>query len=193
MDGNNGVKVSKAIFKKQLSKGRIGEAWFLDMARQHWDEVYDYTNFDMWKETQKMGIDFGFKNKNWSNEITTDVKSNLYYSEYQNDWEFGIEYLKWHHSKKNEHKREEEDGWVQDSKSDRIYHTEVTDGFATGRYVYYDLHEMRNFIYREWDKSEDSWIRKLSYISGKMGDYTQIIPVRMSEEKFKPYIRKWEI
>ena len=63
MDGNNGVKVSKAIFKKQLSKGRIGEAWFLDMARQHWDEVYDYTNFDMWKETQKMGIDFGFKNK----------------------------------------------------------------------------------------------------------------------------------
>ena len=37
----------------------------------------------VWKETQKMGIDFGFKNKNWSNEITTDVKSNLYYSEYQ--------------------------------------------------------------------------------------------------------------
>jgi len=190
---NSGEQMGKAIFEKQLSKGKIGEAWFRTMADQHWDEYYDYTNYKLWENTQKMGIDFGFKNNSWPNEITADVKSNLYYNEYRNDWEFGIEYSKWHHSKKDEHKREAEDGWIQDSRSDRIYHTEVTDGVATGRYVYYDLHEMRNFIYREYDRPKNNWIQDLKYVSGKMGDYTEIIPVRKSDERFNSYIRKWEI
>ena len=193
MVGNNGVKMSKAIFTKQLSKGRIGEAWFLDMARQHWDIVEDYTDYEKYKDKQESGIDFGFKNEDWDDMMYTDVKSNLKFSNYSKEWEFGIEYKKWHFSKIEEHGREEEDGWIHDSLSDRIYHMEVNKGIASGRYVYYDLREMRSFIYREWDKSEDSWIRKLSYISGEMGDYTQIIPIRKSDKRFAPFIRKWEI
>ena len=101
--------------------------------------------------------------------------------------------MSWKSAKKDEHNREEEDGWIQDSKSDRIYHTEVKDGVATGRYVYYDLQEMRNFIYREYDRPKNNCIQDLKYVSGKMGDYTEIIPVRKSDERFNSYIRKWEI
>jgi hypothetical protein len=190
--------VSREIFNKQLSKGRIGESWFLDMAKEHWDEVYDYTNFALWEQTQKSGIDFGFKNREWSSEIYTDVKSNLYYNQYKNDWEFGIEYSKWSSLHKKYHGREEEKGWIQDSKSNRIYHTEVLgskeDGyFSEGRYVYYDLDEMRSFIYREWDRPKNNWIQSLSYIGTKWSDYSCIIPVRMSDERFNKCIKKWEI
>ena len=32
---NSGEQMGKAIFEKQLSKGKIGEAWFRTMADQH--------------------------------------------------------------------------------------------------------------------------------------------------------------
>ena len=70
------------LFSAQLRKGKEGEDAFRIMANKHFDEVNDYTNYEMWKDIQSKGIDFGFKMNHWPNEITCDVKTNLYY---QND------------------------------------------------------------------------------------------------------------
>jgi hypothetical protein len=112
--------MSRTLFGKQLTKGKAGEVGFGEMGRSHWDEVYDYTDHTMWKEVQEKGIDFGFKNKVWSSEITVDVKSNFYYSEYNKGFQFDIEYSKWHPSKFHLHNRKEEVGWIQDSQANWI-------------------------------------------------------------------------
>ena len=192
---DNGVRMSRTIFRKQLTKGKAGELGFSEMGRSHWDEVYDYTDHTMWKEVQEKGIDFGFKNKVWSSEITVDVKSNFYYSEYNKGFQFDIEYSKWHPSKFHLHNRKEEVGWIQDSQANRIYHMEIVKEnnkwVATESYVYYDLDEMRSFIYREWDRPNyTNWIKKIAYIGTDQSDYTHLIPVRLNDERFKHLIRK---
>ena len=192
---DNGVKMSKQLFKKQLNKGRVCEIGFHQMAISHWDEVYDYTNYDMWKDVQGKGIDFGFKNKAWPSEITVDVKANFYFSEYNQGIQFDIEYSKWHPSKFHLHNREEEVGWIQDSQANRIYHMEKikknNKWITTGNYTYYDLDEMRSFIYREWDRPDYSnWIKKIAYIGTEQSDYAHLIPVRLDDERFKHLIRK---
>jgi hypothetical protein len=187
--------MSKALFVKQLTKGKAGELAFREMAQSQWDEVYDYTNYEMWKDVQGKGIDYGFKNKSWSSEITTDVKSNFCYNKYNNCYQFDLEYTKWHPAKFSEHGREEELGWIQDSQSNRIYHMEIIQEnnkwIATGSYVYYDLYEMRSFIYREWDRPEhNNWIQKIAYIGTKQSDYAHLIPVKLDDKRFKHLIRK---
>ena len=187
--------MSKTLFKKQFTKGKAGELAFREMAHSQWDEVYDYTDYNMWKDIQGKGIDFGFKNRSWSSEITTDVKSNLWYNQYNNSYQFDIEYLKWHPDEFSKHGRKKELGWLQDSISNRIYHMEILREFGkwlgTGNYAYYDLEEMRSFIYREWDRPEhNNWIKKIAYIGTKESDYAYLIPVRLNDERFKHLIRK---
>ena len=187
--------MSNVLFVKQLTKGKVGEKAFGKMANSQWDEVYDYTNYEMWEAVQGKGIDFGFKNKGWPNEITTDVKSNFYYSEYNKCYQFDLEYSKWHPSKFNLHNREEQVGWIQDSQANRIYHMEIVKvnnkWIATGSYTYYDLDEMRSFIYREWDRPDYSnWIQKIAYIGTEQSDYAHLIPIRVDDRRFKHLIRK---
>jgi hypothetical protein len=190
--------MATALFEKQLKKGRVGELAFQKMALKHFDEVFDYSSdYERWKNVQGKGIDFGVKMDSWEHEIKVDVKSNLYFSKYSNCYAFDIEYEKWHPSKKNMHNRVCEEGWIQDSKSNRIYHMEIirenNRWVATGNYLYYDLEEMRSFVYKEWDKSETSWIRKNAYVGTKESDYAHLIPVRLTDERFKHLIRRIEI
>ena len=176
------------LFQTQLRKGREGEDAFRIMANEHFDEVIDYTNYSMWKDVQEKGIDFGFKMKEWPDEITCDVKTNLFYQDnnYHQGYVFNIEYEKWCEEEYHNHKRQPQEGWIQDSKANRIYHFER----GTMNYVYYDLDEMRSFIFREWDKGPNSWLQKMSYIASIKSDYARIIPVRLTDERFKHLIRK---
>ena len=182
---------STELFQHQLRKGREGEDAFRIMANNHFDEVNDYTNYEMWKDIQSKGIDFGFKMNHWNEEKTCDVKTNLYYqdNQYYTGYLFNLEYNKWDSKYINEHNRTEEDGWIQDSIADRIYHYEK----GTMNYVYYDLNEMRSFIFREWDKGPKYWLQKLSYTAGYNSDYATMIPVRLNDERFKHLIRKIDI
>tara|TARA_R110001583_G_C5453390_1_gene391127 strand:- start:82 stop:648 length:567 start_codon:yes stop_codon:yes gene_type:complete len=183
---------SQELFNLQLRKGREGEDAFRIMANVHYDEVNDYTNYEMWKDIQEKGIDFGVKKNTWSNEITVDVKTNLYYqdNEYYKGYVFNIEYEKWANEKFNKHNREVELGWVQDSKASRIYHYER----GTMNYLYYDLDEMRSFIFREWDRP-NGWLQKFpnSYVASYKSDYARIIPIKINDKRFKHLIRKIEI
>ena len=58
-------------------------------------------------------------------------------------------------------------------------------------YLYYDLDEMRSFIFREWDRP-NGWLQKFpnSYVASYKSDYARIIPVKINDERFKPYIRQ---
>ena len=181
---------STELFKHQLRKGKEGEDAFRIMANNHFDEVNDYTNYEMWKDIQSKGIDFGFKMNSWQTEKTCDVKTNLYHqdNQYYTGYIFNIEYAKWHPKHINEHKRTEEEGWIQDSKANRIYHYER----GTMNYLYYDLDEMRRFIYREWDRP-NSWLQKMSYVAGYNSDYATMIPIRINDDRFKHLIRKIDI
>ena len=181
---------STELFQHQLRKGREGEDAFRIMANNHFDEVIDYTNYEMWKDIQGKGIDFGFKMNSWQTEKTCDVKTNLFYqdNQYHTGYVFNIEYSKWHPKHINEHNRKEEEGWIQDSKANRIYHFEK----GTMNYVYYDLDEMRSFIYREWDRP-NSWLQKMSYVAGYNSDYATMIPIRINDDRFKHLIRKIDI
>ena len=84
----------------------------------------------------------------------------------------------------------EDAGWIQDSKANRIYHYER----GTKNYLYYDLDEMRSFIFREWDRP-NGWLQQFpnSYIASYKSDYARIIPVKVNDERFKHLIRKIEI
>ena len=92
--------------------------------------------------------------------------------------------------KYHEHKRQPQVGWIQDSRANRIYHFER----GTMNYVYYDLDEMRSFIFREWDRP-NGWLQKFgnSYIGTYKSDYARIIPVSIHDERFKDLIRKIDI
>ena len=58
-------------------------------------------------------------------------------------------------------------------------------------YIYYDLDRMRSFIFREWDKPEDkNWIKDLAYVGGKKSDYALLLPIAVSDRRFKPYIKQ---
>tara|TARA_Y100001963_G_scaffold19490_1_gene24662 strand:- start:613 stop:1206 length:594 start_codon:yes stop_codon:yes gene_type:complete len=187
------------LFNKQLTKGRVGEMCFHSMSRNHFDEVNDYTNHTMWKDVQEKGIDFGFKMNSWQNEKTCDVKANLYYqdNQYYTGWVMPIEYEKWCPEYYDKHKREVQPGWIQDSKANRIYHWDVrkenNSWIPTQNYVYYDLDEMRSFIFREWDKGPTGWLQKMSFVATWDSDYTRLIPVRLTDERFKHIIRKINI
>ena len=187
------------LFNKQLTKGRAGELGFFSMAKNYFDEVNDYTDHTMWKDIQEKGIDYGFIKNKWSTEIYCDVKSNLYYqdNEYYKGWIMPIEYEKWSKEHFNKHNREVEPGWIQDSQAHRIYHWDVrkenNSWIPTQNYVYYDLDEMRSFIYREWDKGPSSWLQKMSFVATWDSDYTRLIPVRLTDDRFKHLIRKINI
>mgnify|MGYP003125342996 CR=1 FL=1 len=141
---------STELFQHQLRKGREGEDAFRIMANNHFDEVNDYRNYDKYRTIQKQGIDFGVKKEQWRFEVFVDVKTNLYYqdNQYYTGYLFNIEYAKWHSKHINEHKRTEEEGWIQDSKANRIYHFEK----GTMNYVYYDLDEMRRMLEKYFQK-----------------------------------------
>ena len=178
------------LFATQLRKGREGEDAFRIMANKHYDEVNDYTNYKMWKDIQSKGIDFGFKMKSWQSEKYCDVKTNLFYQDnsYHNGYVFNIEYEKWCPEMFSKHNKNVEEGWIQDSKANRIYHFEK----GTMNYLYYDLDEMRSFVYREWDKL-NSWLRKMSYVASYNSDYARMIPVKINDERFRHLIRKIDI
>ena len=97
--------MTKNLFNEQLAKGRPCEIAFREMAHKHWgrDNVYDYTNYEMWKDVQGKGIDFGITSEEWIDEVRVDVKGNFYFSEYNQCLQFDIEYSKWHPSKFNLH------------------------------------------------------------------------------------------
>ena len=178
------------LFETQLRKGREGEDAFRIMANKHFDEVVDYTNYKMWRGVQSKGIDFAFKQRHWSDYITCDVKTTMFYQDnnYHQGYVFNIEYEKWCQEEYHNHKKAIHDGWIQDSRANRIYHFER----GTMNYVYYDLDEMRSFIYREWDRP-NGWLQKLSYIGSRKSDYARLIPVRLTDERFKHLIRKVSI
>ena len=154
---------STELFQHQLRKGREGEDAFRIMANEYFDEVVDFTNYHMWRGVQSKGIDFMFKQRHWSDYITCDVKTTMFYQD--NNYHQG--YLR----------------------ANRIYHFER----GTMNYVYYDLDEMRSMIFREWDKGPNHWLQKLSYVGSRKSDYARLIPVRLTDERFKHLIRKISI
>jgi hypothetical protein len=182
------MMASRTLFNTQLHKGRTGEHSFKTLALNHYDEVTDYTDYNKHRDIQKRGIDFGFKMNNWATEITCDVKTNLYHQDnaFYTGYVFSIEYEKWCDEAVDAHNRKSEMGWIQDSKANRIYHFER----GTDHYLYYDLDDMRKFIYKEWDRPTNNWIKDLSYIAGYNSDFARIIPVRLNDTRFTTLIRK---
>lgn len=181
------MKQNSDLFIEQKQKGDWGEEQFFKLAKLRYDKVNDYRNYEIHKMIQKRGIDFGVQKQQWNFEVFIDVKTNLYYSTYNdlNDYIFNI------CMKKYINTENEKDGWFLTSKAHRIYHWENKDRY---NYLYYDLKEMRNFILREWDKPTDvNWIKKLSYVAGEKSDNALLIPICVNNEKFKPYIRQCHI
>ena len=48
---------------------------------------------------------------------------------------------------------------------------------------------MRNYILKEWNKKSNNWIKDLTYKGGIKSDYALLLPIAVSDERFKPYIR----
>ena len=118
------------------TKGANGETWLYRVLSKRY-QTSDYRQ-DYIMQTQ--GIDFGIKEPNWRREYTLDVKTNLYIE--QDFYAFKIEL-----------QRENKAGWLYTSKADRIYHVNS----YTGRYLYYDLNEMRYYITKRLLKSPNSF------------------------------------
>ena len=103
-------------------KGGKAEEWLLDKLNIVYDEVIDLR--EDWK-AQIDGIDFGIKKDSWHNAYFLDCKGNM------TDNHFYIEYSTSY-----------KPGWFWKSKSDRIYHVDVTNNKA----CWYSLPEMRQVI-----------------------------------------------
>ena len=106
-------------------KGEAGEEFMYKMLQ------LDYTVSDYRKDLiiQGQGIDFGIRRPEWNREYTLDVKNNLYLD--SSYYAFKIEI-----------QSGTEAGWFFTSKADRIYHTNA----YSGRYLYYNLNELRYFV-----------------------------------------------
>ena len=118
------------------AKGAQGETWLLEKLNQRY-QTHDYRqDFIM----QSQGIDFGIFDSSWRREYTLDVKTNLYIE--KDFYAFKIEL-----------QRENKAGWFYRSKADRIYHVNT----YYGKYLYYDLNEMRYYITKNLLKSPDKF------------------------------------
>ena len=120
-------------YPSTAGKGRNGEEWMLKELQRQYPEVTDYTK-DM--AMQRRGIDFSIHHPKWQREYYLDVKNNLYI-DHKNSSETS---LLLELSKANG-----VPGWFVTSQSDRIYHVNS----YLGRYVYYDLAQMRRWIISE--------------------------------------------
>ena len=114
------------------TKGSDGETYMYNVLKSKY-QVNDYRQ-DIIMQSQ--GIDFGIKDPKWRREFTLDVKTNLYIE--KDFYAFKIEL-----------QRENKAGWFYNSRADRIYHVNA----YMGRYLYYDLNEMRYYITKRLLKS----------------------------------------
>lgn len=117
------------------TKGAIGENWLLGRLSRRY-QTTDYRD-DFVMQTQ--GIDFGIKEPSWRREFTLDVKTNLYIE--KDFYAFKLEL-----------ESDNKAGWLYSSKADRIYHVNT----YFGKYLYYDLNQMRYYITKRMLESPDA-------------------------------------
>ena len=124
------------------AKGEAGEEFILKRLQEQY-QVSDYRN-DMIQQSQ--GIDFGIKHTSWRREYTLDSKNNLFidngYYAFKIELEFGGKA-----------------GWFYTSKADRIYHTNA----YLGKYLYYDLNELRYFVTKKLLENDHSQFKIVHY------------------------------
>lgn len=123
-------------FGRLGTKGANGERWLLERLSKRY-QTTDYRD-DFVMQTQ--GIDFGIKEPSWRREFTLDVKTNLYIE--KDFYAFKIEL-----------QRENKAGWFYTAKADRIYHVNS----YIGKYLYYDLNQMRYYITKRMLQSPNAF------------------------------------
>jgi hypothetical protein len=131
-------------FGKVGAKGESGENYLYEVLKNQYT-VSDYRT-DMVMQTQ--GIDFGIKKPEWRREYTLDVKNTLYI-------EKNNEYIAF----KIELECNKQPGWFFTSKADRIYHTNA----YMGKYLYYNLDEMRYYVNKKLIAQDTSTFKILEY------------------------------
>jgi len=124
------------------AKGEVGEEFILKKLQEQY-QVSDYRN-DMIQQSQ--GIDFGIKHPSWRREYTLDSKNNLFID---NDY----------YAFKIELEFRGKAGWFYTSKADRIYHTNA----YLGKYLYYDLNELRYFVTKKLLENDHSQFKIVHY------------------------------
>ena len=171
------------LWDEQKLKGDWGEERYYVMAqKQNW-AVKDYRDYTKFKHMQQKGIDFGTIYNFGAKEKFTEVKTNLYYSTYNNtnDWVFNLCMKKWFGMEN------EKDGWFLTSQADTIYHWE---NGVRNSFVCYDLGIMRDYILKEWNRPTNNWIKDLTYKGSKKSDYALLLPICVNDDRFKPYIKQ---
>jgi hypothetical protein len=142
------------------AKGRSGEQWMFEELKRQYHTVTDYTR-DM--NMQRRGIDFSIQHPKWQREYYLDVKNNLYIDHNNpHDTSILLEL-----SKANGIP-----GWFITSQADRIYHVNS----YLGRYVFYDLAQMRRWVMYELSQS------RLTIF--KTGDSSELIKVKLLDCPF---------
>ena len=171
------------LWIEQKLKGDWGEERFFTMAQHQNLVVNDYRDYTKFKAMQQKGIDFGTISGVGAKEIFVEVKTNLYYSTYNNlnDWVFNLCMKKWVDMEN------EKDGWFITSQADKVYHWE---NGVRNSFVFYNLNVMRDFILQEWNRKSNNWIKKLAYKGGKNSDYALLLPIAVTDKRFKPYIKQ---
>jgi len=133
-------------------KGDVGEKWVFPKLKTVYDEVIDCREDRMW---QMLGVDFAITMKKWSRYYLVDSKHNLH-----NDGVIRIELDKGRHYKQL--------GWYFTSRSDRIIHVDV----ENEKLLWYDLSEMREYIFFNPEKCEVSLDKKLMIL--KLSDLYKV-------------------
>lgn len=124
------------------AKGEVGEEFILKRLQEQY-QVSDYRN-DMIQQSQ--GIDFGIKHPSWRREYTLDSKNNLFIDNGYYAFKIELEFR-------------EKAGWFYTSKADRIYHTNA----YLGKYLYYDLNELRYFVTKRLLENDHSQFKIVHY------------------------------
>lgn len=115
------------MFKKSLEIGQEGELKVINHLQLKGLEVYDYTDYSLFKHKQQKGYDIEVKNPVTQELDRVDIKSNA---------KKGYIYL--------EVKQYDNLGWFWTSSSDLIYHYDLKQDEIYG----YELKKMRNFVYK---------------------------------------------
>jgi len=124
------------------AKGEVGEEFILKKLQEQY-QVSDYRN-DMIQQSQ--GIDFGIKHPSWRREYTLDSKNNLFIDTDYYAFKIELEFRG-------------KAGWFYTSKADRIYHTNA----YLGKYLYYDLNELRYFVTKKLLENDHSQFKIVHY------------------------------
>ena len=115
------------MFNKSLEIGKEGEIKVINQLKSKGFEVYDYTDYNLFKYKQQKGYDIEVKNPTTQELDRVDIKSNA---------KKGYIYL--------EVKQYDNLGWFWTSSSDLIYHYDLKQDEIYG----YELKKMRNFVHK---------------------------------------------